>query len=188
MRGGGGHLQVEAEGGVDGRGHSNVKDLQKQPQKQQQQHQQQQQPRPVFLSSRDVIPRAGGASVKVGGSARDVRAASTEQFEVGWQQQQQQHGMRSSIAADGDSAPPPRTRSKVRITFVLSNSHIVEINYQNFIPVILFHSIAINSYFLFYFQTCIPNPNAQPFACSPCFTKRRNVRGKFPTCTKTAAC
>ena len=112
LRGGGGHLQVEAEGGIDGRGHSNVKDLQKHLQKQQQQ---QQQPRPVFLSSRDVIPRAGGASVKAGGSARDVRAASTEQFEVGWQQQQ--HGMRSSIAADGDSAPPPRTRSKVRITF-----------------------------------------------------------------------
>ena len=134
VRGGGGHLQVEAEAGV----RPNERDQRKQPQHKhhrqhhhQQQQQQQHQQQPVFLSSRDVVPKGGGG--KVGGSARDVRGSYTEQVEVGWQQQQQQqqqhgiHVLRASVAADGDV--PPRARSKVEFIYY-SKPHHFEKNHQ----------------------------------------------------------
>jgi hypothetical protein len=114
VRGGGGRLQVDAEAVGEKGGLTNLKQQQKQ-QQQQQQQQQQKQPRPVFMSSRDVVPKVR-SDLKAGGSARDVRGVAAEQVEEVWQQQRQQHGihiLRGSIAADVENAP--RTRSKVSV-------------------------------------------------------------------------
>jgi hypothetical protein len=108
VRGGGGRLQVDAEAVGEKGGLTNLKQQQKQ-------QQQQKQPRPVFMSSRDVVPKVR-SDLKAGGSARDVRGVAAEQVEEVWQQQRQQHGihiLRGSIAADVENAP--RTRSKVSV-------------------------------------------------------------------------
>ena len=105
VRGGGGRLQVDAEAVGEKGGLTNLK-------QQKQQQQQQKQPRPVFMSSRDVVPKVR-SELKAGGSSRDVRGVAAEQVEEAWQQQRQQHGihiLRGSIAADDNA---PRTRSKV---------------------------------------------------------------------------
>jgi hypothetical protein len=101
VRGGGGRLQVDAEAVGEKGGLTNLK-----------QKQQQKQPRPVFMSSRDVVPKVR-SELKAGGTSRDVRGVAAEQVEEVWQQQRQQHGihiLRGSIAADDNA---PRTRSKV---------------------------------------------------------------------------
>jgi hypothetical protein len=118
----------------EGKCHASLGDQQKLSQKQQQQQQQQLQKqqqqlhRPMFLSSRDVIPKAGGGGSKAGGSARDVKRVGGEQFEAVHELQQQQHSasaLRGGVAADGDvPVVPQRSRSKVGARALLRTASV----------------------------------------------------------------